>query len=130
MIMDKRTNRRTTVLLIAASSFIVIYVVAISAITRISPNDMSSTAISETAARIGVYLQQAQDLPDTLDKLPIRQGYANRTTDGWDRSLIYTHDDKQFVLSSLGKDGEAGGDGDDADIVRQYRLVNGGIETF
>jgi hypothetical protein len=128
--MDMRSNRRTTMLLIAASSFIVICLVANSAITYISPSDMTRTAIGETAVRIGIYLQRAQDLPNTLDELPIRQGYVNRTTDGWDRSLIYTHGDDQFVLSSFGKDGEVGGDGDDADIVKQYRLIDGEIEEL
>jgi hypothetical protein len=61
-----------------------------------------------------------------LNALPHRDGYANRTTDGWNRSLRYVIDPNgTFVLSSLGRDGKPGGSGDDADVSARFRIVNG-----
>jgi hypothetical protein len=109
---------------------ITIYTLASSAITHISPEDMTRTAMGETVARMGIYLHRTRKLPDKIDMLPIRKGYANFTTDGWGHSLKYTRDGDQFAITSLGKDGEVGGDGADADIVEQYRLIDGEIESL
>ena len=42
-------------------------------------------------------------------------------TDPWGRAYVYgvTEDGDFFTVTSLGRDGEEGGDGDDADIVRR-----------
>lgn len=37
--------------------------------------------------------------------------------DGWNRPLLYEHDEKNFRLSSLGRDGRPGGAGIDCDLV-------------
>jgi hypothetical protein len=94
-------------------------------VTRISPDDLTRSAMTETVVRIGMHLQQRSILPNSLGALPIRQGYANRTKDGWGRALIYNTDEGGFSLASLGKDGLPGGSDEDADIFTQYQLVNG-----
>jgi hypothetical protein len=96
----------------------------------IPPRDMTVTAMVETWARIGIYLEKEGRLPKSLDILPVRQGYANSTTDGWDRPLIYQIDGDGFTLTSLGRDGVPGGTGDDADVVKKYRVVAGKLEEI
>ena len=61
-------------------------------------------------------------MPDSLVVLPIREGYANSTTDGWGNILIYDINDGYFELYSLGKDGTYGGVGENEDIIKKYRF--------
>lgn len=86
---------------------------------------MTDTAITETRVRIDMYMTANGKHPKDLSVLPIRQGYVNRTTDGWGRNLIYDVDNEGIIsLISLGRDGKPGGEGDDADIGRYYRTRN------
>jgi hypothetical protein len=90
---------------------------------------MTVTAMDETAYRIGMYLQKNGRLPPNFNSLPVREGYINRTTDGWDRPLIYTIESGNTVLlKSLGADGKPGGTGDDEDLTQRYRVDNGRLE--
>lgn len=91
----------------------------------IPPRDMTNTSIIETTVRIHMYMTANGEYPTNLSVLPIRNGYANRTTDGWGRTLVYDVDDEGIIsLESLGRDGKPGGEGDDADIIRRYRTRN------
>jgi len=82
---------------------------------------MTRTAILETFFRINLYAHQYGTVPPSLEILPKREGYANRIADGWNQPLQYTiHEDGIITLTSLGRDREPGGDGDDADISRSY----------
>lgn len=97
-------------------------VLAALCLPTIPPDDMTQTAITETAVRIHMYMIQHRTHPKDLTVLPQRQHYANRITDGWGRLLVYTVEENGVIsLKSLGRDGKPGGDGLDQDIVRQYR---------
>ena len=116
------TKKAATVAPLAIST---LTLVACSLVTTISPRDMTLTAIGETHVRMHLYLLEHRQCPETLSQLPQRDGYMNRTTDGWDRPLIYSVDDGGIItLSSLGRDGVAGGTGDDQDTTRRYRTRN------
>lgn len=53
--------------------------------------------------------------------LPRRDGYANRTTDGWGHPLQYrVAADGILTITSLGKDGNPGGGGENADVFESY----------
>jgi hypothetical protein len=94
--------------------------------TVISPPESTQTAITETYARLNLFLTANQALPPDLAMLPQRAGFANQIVDGWGRQLHYSSDDDGTVsLASLGRDGAPGGVGDDADIVRRFRTRNG-----
>jgi hypothetical protein len=81
--------------------------------------------MGETIVRIHMYMTANRDYPKDLKVLPVRKGYDNRTYDGWGRDLIYEVDDGGVVsLKSLGRDGKAGGEGKDADIIHRYRTRN------
>ena len=96
-----------------------------SLVTTIPPRNMTVGAMTETQVRIHMYMTANRTYPADLSVLPTRDGYANRTTDGWGRPLIFSIDDRGIIsLASLGRDGKVGGEGDDADIIRRYRTKN------
>ena len=87
----------------------------------ITPVDMTWTAMGETFARIDIYTRSNKSLPTTLEMLPKRENYMNQTTDGWGRQLHYSlSQDGIISLTSLGRDGVVGGQGEDADITEAY----------
>jgi hypothetical protein len=74
----------------------------------ISDHDMTMTAIGETSVRIGIYVNSNGKLPSNFNVLAMRPNYSNRTTDAWNRPLIYQIEGDTFSLTSLGADGVAG----------------------
>jgi hypothetical protein len=87
--------------------------------------------MAETSVRIEIYYQRNKQLPPDLSLLPVRENYANRTTDAWNRPLRYTIDsDDAFTLSSFGEDDAPGGTGDNADIIRKYRIERGEVQEI
>jgi hypothetical protein len=93
----------------------------------ITDQEMTAGAIGETSYRIGMYVNSNGKPPPDLSVLPARPGYVNRTTDGWNRPLVYRVDADAFSLTSLGRDGVVGGSGEDADVVRKYRVLDGRV---
>ena len=88
----------------------------------IPPDAMTGTAMIETFARINLYAESNGSIPLSLDVLPTRKGYMNRTTDGWGRPLMYSvATDGVITLTSFGADAKPGGIGPDADISQSYR---------
>jgi hypothetical protein len=87
----------------------------------ITPVEETRSAITETFVRINLYAETHKAIPLSLDVLPKRAGYANRTTDGLKRPLQYRiADDGLLTLTSYGADGKPGGTGEDADISVSY----------
>ena len=87
----------------------------------ITPTEMTWTAMDETFARIDIYARSNKSVPTSLEMLPKREHYINRTTDGWGRPLRYSVSQDGIVsLTSLGRDGVVGGHGEDADITEAY----------
>jgi Type II secretion system (T2SS), protein G len=91
----------------------------------ITPVEMTHTAITETFVRIHLSMQKDGEVPRSLDVIPRRESYANRTTDGWGRELEYSiSDDGILTLKSLGRDGKIGGTGEGTDISKSYRTID------
>jgi hypothetical protein len=89
---------------------------------KITPVEMTRTAMTETLARINIYAETNKAVAPSLDVLAKRDGYLNRTTDGWNRPVQYrVAQDGIITLTSLGADGKPGGDGENADISVSYR---------
>src|SRR5579872_3979187 len=60
-----------------------------------------------------------------LPPLPQRPGTDHHLEDAWRRSIIYEVDPSGMItLRSLGKDGTAGGTGENADIVFRFPSHN------
>ncbi len=88
----------------------------------IPPDAMTITAIGETFVRINLYAESNRSIPSSLDILPKREGYADLTTDGWGRPLVYkVAADGVITLTSFGADGKPGGEGRDGDFSQSYR---------
>jgi hypothetical protein len=88
---------------------------------RIAPVETTQTAMGETFARINIYAEANKAVPQSLEALPRREGYANRITDGWNRPLRYREtEDGIITLTSFGADGKQGGGGVNADISQSY----------
>lgn len=89
---------------------------------KITPKEMTHTAMIETFVRIDIYAETNHSIPGSLEVLPRRKGYGNQTTDGWGRPLHYrVTQDGIITLTSLGADGKPGGEGENADISLSYR---------
>jgi hypothetical protein len=87
----------------------------------IPPKAETVSAMTETFVRIALYTKQSNSIPQSLAVLPKREGYANQTTDAWKRPLRYEITADGIIrLTSLGKDGQPGGEGDNSDITRAY----------
>ena len=98
-----------------------VFCVATMSCTTISPREMTMTSITETFVRISIYAQTNRAIAPSLDVLPKRDGYGNRTVDGWGRPLKYrVSPDGMITLTSLGRDGKQGGTGEDADLSKSY----------
>ncbi len=113
-------KRRATILLVVGG--VIALLLGLAFFDVIPPVDMTQTAIIETFARIDLYAEANKAVPLSLEALPKRKGYANRTTDGWGRPLRYSvGEDGVITLRSFGADGKPGGEGKNADISRSYR---------
>lgn len=122
-----RLTRRTLFLLLLMAFIGGAYLLLDSLVTRISPRNMTVSAMGETSYRIKMYVDLHGSLPSDFSILPVRSGYMNKTTDYWGRTLTYAPTESRFTLTSLGRDGRDGGNGDDADIVRRYRVEKGDV---
>ncbi len=108
-------------IVIGVVAVVAVLVIAFLAGETISPRDLTRSALLETFVRIQLYARQSNSVPPSLDVLPRRAGYANRTTDGWQRPLHYELSSNDILrLTSRGRDGQPGGQGDDADISMAF----------
>jgi hypothetical protein len=96
--------RYLVTLVIIVTIFFLIYSLA----DKIPPDAITRTSIGETFVRIELYAQQHKAIPSSLDVLPKREGYANRTTDAWNQPLKYEYDvsNGKITLTGYGKSGE------------------------
>jgi hypothetical protein len=126
----KRPLVRRTTLLLAASA-VALLLIAMSMVHVIPPRALTITAMGETSVRIRLHWHREKSLPADLSALPLRGGYANRTTDAWKRPLLYSIESSDtFTLRSLGRDGKPGGSEDDADIAHTYRIERGEVREL
>lgn len=83
----------------------------------IPPRNLTETRLAVTHNRIEQYWQAQQRVPDSPDQLPVHKNRDCSMTDGWGRELQWESDGKSKVkVWSLGRDGIAGGTGEDADM--------------
>jgi hypothetical protein len=83
-----------------------------------SPEDETATNMVVLIKKIDEYGRQHKAIPSSLAVLP-EEG-TDYTMDGWHRSFQYSVNNNIITITSLGKDGELGGTGADADISESY----------
>jgi general secretion pathway protein G len=116
--MRSRAKLLVTLAIAIGLMAVITAVIAAMLVDVIPPAAMTRTSMTETFVRIHLFAKASGKLPASLSDLPKRTGYANRTTDGWNRPLTYElKANGDITLRSLGKDGKPGGQGDDADIA-------------
>jgi len=85
-------------------------------IDMIPPQNSTKSVLTFTHVRIEQYWQAHQRVPDHWDQLPVRAWHDCSMTDGWGRKLNWeSNGTNQVKVWSFGRDGIAGGTGDDAD---------------
>ena len=72
--------------------------------------------------RILRYAHLHNELPREIKDLPVMEGYSNSTQDGWGREIPFVIKDNTVTLTSYGKDGQPGGNGDDEDMIGIFSL--------
>ena len=109
-------------------TFIVLAILAIavalltfSAIDWIPPRILTINRMIGLQTRVLQYAQKHGELPKSLTVLPPRNGFDNSLQDAWGRDITYEVSASGMVtFRSLGRDGAAGGLGENADIIRSY----------
>jgi hypothetical protein len=81
------------------------------------PENYTSTCIYVLKRRILLYAKENNQLPKTLDELPLHDGFVNRTTDVWDNEIMMKNEGTTVSLISYGKDKKLGGVGDNRDVI-------------
>ena len=91
-----------------------------SAITVISPIDLTRTRLFVLELRICNYVKQNGRMPRTLHDLPDVKGKDNSIQDGWGREITFEIQGNKIKLISYGRYGSKGGDGKNSDIEHQF----------
>jgi hypothetical protein len=113
-------RRSLVVLLIVVAC---VSVASLAFIDVIPPKAMTPLSMAETSARVALYFQRNQHLPPDLNVLPVRDGYINRITDGYNQPLRYVIDSaNSFTLESSSRGRVPG-------IVSHYMVNAGGVQT-
>jgi hypothetical protein len=111
--------KRTIIILAIVAA--VAAILAFSFVDVIPPRSITATHMQMLKRRVLQYAQAHGELPKSLAVLPAMKGYDNSIRDGWRRDIIFEVSASGVVtFRSLGRDGVAGGTGDDADIVRSF----------
>lgn len=119
---------RNRSILILALAGLIVAAVSLAFVDVVPKRAITPSAMTQTSVRIEMYYRRNKQLPADLSALPVGENDANGTIDSWNRPLRYTIDsDDAFTLSSLGEDGVPGGTGDNADVIRKYRVERGEV---
>jgi hypothetical protein len=93
-------NRRVIGVVAVTATLVTLFLAVCNSLaTHTRPKEMTNSAMTETEVRLGIYLENNNTLPKSLEVLPIRAGYANRTADGWGRPLIYETNENGFIVT-------------------------------
>lgn len=90
---------------------------------KVPPKALTRTSLILTERRIRTYADEHHRLPGSLSDLPSpERDRDNSLLDGWGRPIRYTCQGHTATLLSLGRDGRAGGLGQDADIETRFAV--------
>jgi hypothetical protein len=109
------------VIIILAIVVAVFAIVAVSIVDVIPPRNLTATRMQVLKRRVLQYVQAHGELPSSLAALQKMEGYDNNIQDGWKKEITYEVSTSGIVtFRSFGRDGVAGGSGEDADIVGSF----------
>ncbi len=114
--MMKKLNKVRIIILIFL--LIVAGVLLYSSLDFVPPASMTFGSMHMIKRRVLRYANLYNKLPGNLKELPEIEGYRNSIRDGWGREIIYiVNKNNSITLTSYGKDGFKGGDGNDIDMI-------------
>ena len=119
-----KTSFRSLVKLLAIASFAIalLYLWSLTA-NRISPATRTENTMLVIKERANIFAAAHGHLPQQLGDLPELPGKDNSTVDAWGAPLLLAIDSTGIVtISSLGADKRQGGENENADIVRKFRV--------
>jgi len=103
---------------VRSSALVVILLVGCSALPRVTPVEETNTVLGTTHGRIWSFWKTRGQLPENVTDLPMESNRNCSTKDAWGREILWSRVDEGTIkLSSLGRDGNVGGIGEDADLV-------------
>jgi len=89
---------------------------------RIPPKGLTMTNMIGIKRRMLLYVRRHRQMPQSLEQLPILNGYYNSTEDEWGNPIQYSITNGVVALKSFGADGKPGGTGDAEDIIESFRV--------
>jgi hypothetical protein len=93
-------------------------------VTRIPPRSNTVGTMHMMKRRILRYASAHNAAPTSVDQLPLIEGYWNDVVDAWNRPILLKIEGNEATLTSYGRDGRAGGVGDDADMTGVFLMKN------
>jgi hypothetical protein len=91
-------------------------------VTRVPPRSSTHGTLCVMKQRILRYARTHDALPESPHDLPEIPGKVNEVRDAWGRDIRMSLADGKATLTSLGRDGQPGGAGDDADMSGVFPL--------
>jgi hypothetical protein len=99
-----------------------LFVAALLFVDTVPPRSVTHTNMHMMKRRILRFASAHSALPTSVEQLPRIEGFANEVTDGWGRLIRFRVEGNDVTLTSYGRDGKPGGDGEDADMVAVFRV--------
>jgi hypothetical protein len=85
-----------------------------------TPDSATSTTMHVIQRRILHYAIQYNKLPQSVDELPMLEGFYNTNTDYWGNKILIQIDGTTVTLISYGKDARPGGTGANLDLIASF----------
>lgn len=90
-------------------------------VPTIPPRSLTCNSMWTMKRRMLRYAHAHGALPTSIDQLPYMNGYNNEVTDAWGRPILWQTEGDVVALTSCGRDGKPGGDGNNADMIGVFR---------
>ena len=110
-------------------SILILLLVSFLIMNFITPTQDTTAIMNALINRIAEYENIHNSVPTGLSQLPKHDVYNSDITDGWRRKIeCIVQQDGFILLRSLGKNGEIGGIGANADIIMRFKVSGGKVE--
>jgi hypothetical protein len=83
----------------------------------IPPCSITHGSMLVLRSRVMQYAREHGVLPTAIEELPVNEGAISQMTDGWGGPIEMIVSDEEITFRSLGRDAQAGGTGDDRDMI-------------
>ena len=118
----KKDNKIRWPLILAFGILVCIMIAVFVLISEAPSRTVTADRFGTVASRVLAYASANNKMPTRLSDLPQRQGHDNEIVDEWNHEISYTvQNDGTVILTSYGKDGRPGGNGEDGYIIGSFK---------